>query len=90
MKIYKKEELLKIIEDNVLEILEDLSDIPRKNIKLDARLIEDLRISSDDLSFVLALQLQKRLKIKIPLWEWEKVYTVRDTIKLFEKYSMMN
>lgn len=90
MEIYKEEKLLKIIEDNVLEILEDLSDIPRKKINLDARLIEDLRISSDDLSFVLALQLQKRLKIKIPLYEWEQVHTVSDTIKLFEKYGMMN
>lgn len=88
VEINKKEKLLRMIEDKVLEILEDLSDIPKDKIKLDSRLIEDLRITSDDLSFVFALQLQKILMIKIPLCEWKQVHTVRDTIKLFEKHGI--
>lgn len=74
------------IKDEVFAILEDLCDIPRENIDLNARLVEDLKVNSDDLSFVYAPQLQKRLNTKIPIWEWGKIHTVKDTIELFEKY----
>jgi acyl carrier protein len=48
--------------------------------------VGDLRLDSDDLSFVFVPLLEKQLGVKIPVREWDHVYTVQDAIDLFVRY----
>lgn len=55
-------------------------------IKLEMELIKDLRLLGDDVT-EMALVLQRKLKSKPPLEEWNTVLTVQNTIDLLLKYA---
>jgi acyl carrier protein len=74
-----------LIVDTVLQVLRTL--VPRGvPIKENNYIIADLKLLSDDAT-AMAIDVQRRLGIKIPLNEWNSVYTVEDVINLCEKYS---
>ncbi|MEE3718018.1 hypothetical protein V2H45_14855 [Tumidithrix elongata RA019] len=75
------------IEEIVKKLAEDLSDIPFEAIKLSDRLIKDLKIDGDDLSFVFIPELELKLSLKVPTQEWSKVYTIEDVINLLQKHT---
>ena len=72
----------------VLEVLRDVLNEPERELLLTERFVKDLRINSDDLSFVFIPNVQEKLEIKIPVKEWSKVYTIQDAINLCRKYFM--
>lgn len=74
------------IEEAVFSILKNYVD-PKRELKLSDRLIKDLKINSDVLSFEFALPLEEKLKIYPPVEEWKNVYTIRDVIELLKKYQ---
>lgn len=49
-------------------------------------LVLDLRIDSDDLSYVFVPELEQRFGITIPAGEWESVHTVQDAVSLLERF----
>jgi acyl carrier protein len=74
----------RVIEDAVLEVLEDILGRSRTTFTLEDRFVRDLRISSDDLTFVFVPNLEKRLNVKVPIAAWGEVETGRDVIALLQ------
>ncbi|MBE9217612.1 hypothetical protein [Dolichospermum flos-aquae] len=74
------------IETQVLLILEKILLKPSSNFKLTDRIIQDLKVASDDVSFILIPELENVFNLNIPYEEWEKVFTIQDTINLLTKY----
>ncbi|MBD2300628.1 hypothetical protein H6G80_05495 [Nostoc sp. FACHB-87] len=73
------------IEKIVLELLEFFVCIPGTKPQLTDKLIHDLRADGDDfMDFV--LEIQKRLKIKVPVHEWDKVFSVQDVVNLITQF----
>lgn len=79
----------------VIAVLEDLrggpswfarQSLPPKPISPSDGLVVDLKITSDDLSFVFVPEVQRQLGVKIPAEEWNAVYTVADAIHLLARY----
>jgi acyl carrier protein len=71
------------IRGTVLEVVADLAGRDVGSIPLDARLVRDLKIDSDDLSFVLVPELSKRFSASVPVHVWDRVYTVGDVVRVF-------
>ena len=46
------------------------------------RLVKDLKRDSDDFSFIFVPRLEQRLGVKVPVLEWQTVYTVQDAVDL--------
>jgi acyl carrier protein len=80
----RNEEILK----HVISVLVDLG-VRKEDVKPESRLMEDLRVTGDDLSFVYVLNIQKIFGVKIPHAEWEHVETVNDTIELLKRYRSL-
>lgn len=76
----------KEVEEAVLETIADILLCDKAELWLSARLVDDLNIDSDDLSLMFVPDLEKRLKVKIPIKEWNNVYTIQDAIDLLRKY----
>jgi len=74
------------IERLVREVLLDLG-VSKDQVLLTDRLTNDLKVTSDDLSFVYTRNLEEKLNINIPPNEWDHVETVGDTIDLLYKYT---
>jgi len=68
----------------VIDVLSDMIG-PVDEKTLDRHLVHDLKIDSDDLSFLFADRLQKILKVRVPTEEWAQVATARDAIELLAK-----
>lgn len=77
------------IEKAVCELLKDIVGSQRQ-LRLTYRLVKDLNIDSDVLSFEFAIPLQEKLKIDIPDEEWLNIYTIEDAINLLKKYQSNN
>lgn len=78
----KAEEIQSIVFDIVREILCD-----RKwPLSLADRLVRDLRIQSDDLSFSLTPDVERAFNIRVPVEEWGHIYTIGDVVNLAERY----
>jgi acyl carrier protein len=72
------------IEAVVLDVLRKLApDIP--HITMEHRLHQDLKLISDDDAQAI-FEFQRVFKVKIPLKEWNTVYTVRGMVNVFSKY----
>lgn len=69
----------------VLELLEQWGDLPRQAITPESRLVADLKMDGDDLTFSFVPVLQKRLGFKAPREEWGQVVTVQDVFLLVER-----
>jgi acyl carrier protein len=74
------------VERAVIDVLADLTGLNAGLISLDTQLVEDLRVTSDDLTFVFVPTLEKRLKVKAPVHEWRHVATGRDAVNLLKKH----
>jgi acyl carrier protein len=74
------------IEREVCELLKDIVGSQRQ-LRLTYRLVKDLKIDSDVLSFEFAIPLQEKLKIDVPDEEWLNIYTIEDAINLLKKYQ---
>jgi hypothetical protein len=74
------------IEAEVRAVLADLTGSDAPSISLDARLVKDLHIGSDDLTFVFVPVLEKRLRVAVPTHEWRTVLTGRDAARLLERH----
>ncbi|MBD2498944.1 hypothetical protein [Nostoc sp. FACHB-280] len=73
------------IEKIVLELLEFFVCIPGTKPQLTDKLIHGLRADGEDfIDFV--LEIQKRLEIKIPVHECDKVFTVQDVVNLSKQF----
>lgn len=70
-----------------LKVMDLLRTYLPKNIiiSLDARLISDLKLDSDDAS-QFALDLEKIFSVKLSQIEWGNIFTVRDVINQLEKH----
>ena len=73
-----------LIRDTVYSVLEDILDRPRTTFTLDDDFVRDLRITSDDLSFVFVPELERRLKLKAPVRAWRDVGNGWEAVKLME------
>ena len=72
------------IEQEVFRVLATLK--PRGTvITKDQRLIADVKMLSDDAS-AMALDLERKFRVKIPRTEWGRVLTVQDTIDLLVRH----
>jgi FADH2-dependent halogenase len=79
--VNKKDE----VESRVISVLEEMG-LEKSSIDLDARLVKDLRIASDDLSFTFIPTLEEHFKVNIPNHEWSSCSTGRDASILIKKY----
>ena len=71
----------------VLSVLEDLSDRELCEGDLDLDLTSELKITSDDLSFVFVRNLEEGLGVKMPAMAWRKVHCGRDAALMLEKFD---
>lgn len=71
------------VEQAVLEALEALSGIERKQIHVNDELLHDLQITGDDLSFAFVPEVERVLGVKTDPAVWSEVSTVRDAIDVF-------
>ncbi len=74
------------VEGIVREVLADLTGLDADAISLEKLLGKELRITSDDLTFVFVPTVEKRLKVKVPVSEWRQVWTGRDAVNLLKMY----
>ena len=70
------------IEEVVLRVIEQELAIPRQRIRLDDRFVADLKVDSDDLSFLLVPAVKRELSVDPPMDAWQTVFTVRDVVDL--------
>jgi len=71
------------VEQIVIETLEALSGMERKQIHGSDELLHDLHITGDDLSFVFVPEVERALGVKTDPSVWNNVSTVRDAIDVF-------
>lgn len=83
MKSYQDE----YIHATVVKILENVFLHPKEKLKLTDKIIEDLKMDSDDFSFLFVPMLEKATRIKVPVEKWARVITIEDVIRLLEKYN---
>lgn len=57
------------IEEAVFEVLEDILLRPRSEFRLVDQLGPDLKVDGDDFSFIFVPELEKKLKITVPVEE---------------------
>jgi len=58
-------------------------------IERDQKLIAGLKLLSDDATAI-AIRLERKFKVKIPLNEWGNVSTVQDMINLLVRHTVNN
>ena len=75
------------IKEAVLETLEELLSTPRSKLKMEDHLTYDLHIPSDELSFIFVPELERKLKVRIPVKEWSSVGTIQEAVGLLRKYK---
>jgi len=69
------------IERVVVDVVSD--HLPQNaSVRMDMRLIHDLKLISDDATSV-AMGLERYFKVKVPQARWSKVFTVRDLVEVF-------
>lgn len=76
----------KDIEEAVFMMLENILVKPRSTFRVTDKLVRDLKIDSDDLSFIFVPELENKLELEVPEEEWSEVYTVQDAINLLKRY----
>ncbi len=74
------------IENIVFEVLEDILKRPRDEIVLSHLLVNDLKIDSDDFSFLFVPKIEQLLKIQTSQNDWDRVFTVQDVINVLKLY----
>jgi acyl carrier protein len=72
-------------EEAVIGVLQTLTPAGT-SIQRHHRILADLHLLSDDAT-AMALGLERRFQVKIPRAEWQRVFTVQDTIELLSRYA---
>ncbi len=80
------DELSKLVRQVVLSKLAEILKCPKDAISLDQRVVDDLRVDSDDLSFWFIPGVESSLGIDVPNKEWRGVSTVRQVCALLEEH----
>ncbi|ATQ68804.1 MULTISPECIES: hypothetical protein [Methylosinus] len=72
------------LEDEVFAVLRTLT--PRgTTIERSHRILDDLKLLSDDAT-AMALDLERKLKVRVPSAEWATVVTVGDVVDLLQRH----
>jgi hypothetical protein len=74
------------VREAVADVLEQILGRDRSSFGFDDRLVRDLCISSDDLSFMFVPELERRLGVKVNVSDWRNVHTGRDACELLGRY----
>lgn len=77
-KVFVRSQVVRVIQDILCEETLKVSD--------DYDLVSDLKIDSDDLSFIFVPDLEDALSIKTRPSDWKKVNTVGDAVDLLFSY----
>ena len=72
----------------VVSIMAELAGIDSSRIKSDDRLLQDLGITGDDLTFVFVPSAERKLGVRIAAGEWGHVSTVGDAIYLLSTAAL--
>ena len=76
------------IAEAVTEVLERVLRRSRTTFSLAEDLVRDLKIASDDLSFMFVPELERKLNVQIPAKEWLSVHTGADACSLLKRHLM--
>ncbi len=72
--------------DVVFGVLSEMMCTPKHKLccqlQVSDRLVKDLRIDSDDLSFILIPKLEEWVGREIPQADWDRVWSIQDAIDL--------
>ncbi len=74
------------IESRVFDIIRQILCDRDRPLSLADRLVRDLKIQSDDLSFSLVPDVERAFSIRVPVGEWGHIYTIGDVVTLVERY----
>jgi acyl carrier protein len=74
------------IEKVVLELLEYFVCSPGYKPNLTDNLIDDLKVDGDDFGIDFVQEVQRKFEIKIPVNEWNRVFTVQDVVNVVKKF----
>lgn len=74
------------IRSRVLDIVRDILCDQDRELSLSDRLVRDLKIQSDDLSFSLVPAVEKTFDLRVPLEEWGSIYTIGDVVDLVRRH----
>lgn len=66
----------------VIELVRELVKTPLEGIRMESRLIADLKLDGDDFAMTLVPELKREFSLKVARKEWEEVSTVADLIKV--------
>jgi acyl carrier protein len=72
----------------VFETLESILQSSREKWGLQSDLVKDLKVDSDDLSFIFVPEVEKKAEVRIPVEEWSRVSTIQEVVTLIEKYKL--
>jgi hypothetical protein len=75
-----------VVAEVVTEVLGKILCRPRTTFSLSDELVRDLRIASDDLSFMFVPLVERKLRVKVPVKEWRMVCTGIDACNLLRKH----
>jgi acyl carrier protein len=76
---------VEIVQSKVFDIIQEIL-CDRRSLLLSDRLVGDLRIDSDDLSFSLVPDIEQAFSIRVPIEEWGHVYTIEDVVNLVQRH----
>jgi len=66
----------------VREVLEDITGASAETIRPRDRLVDDLKATGDDLSFVFVPAVERQLGVHVPQDAWRRVFTVQDAVEV--------
>lgn len=72
----------------VLDALQDITGVPSEQIRMNDRLVGDLRMNGDDFTFVFVPRIEQSLGIVTNPEAWQEVSTVQDAIKIFRAVGL--
>lgn len=75
------------IQSKVFDIVRAILADRGRSLSLTDRLIRDLRMQSDDFSFLLVPRIEKTFGIRVPVKEWGQVSTLGDVVDLVDRYT---
>ena len=75
------------ISEAVFAVVGDILACDRESLRADQHLFRDLRMDSDDASFMLVPMLRSRLGIDVPREAWREVNTIQEVIDLLARHE---
>jgi len=74
------------LENQIFKVVQEILSDPDGELSRASRFVKDLRIDSDDLSFILCPILEDIAGCQIPFREWDNIYTIGDAIDLVKNH----